>query len=610
MTRSDCSCLFSLVILLAALYSVVGVSMYITPSPMIVDPSSETAVLKLECSSDGTSNISGVYTLAILRRRSADIEYTRVAQLGVYGGKLDPNVPADLLAKSPNVIGGLEGTPSTSGRVILNMDSRGLTCNDQAEFKCELTYEDTRASGTVTVSTHSYLTVIAAPRDAKITGAFYEIGGNPTQLNDDSGLNVDTRITYICTANIGSDPNVVIVWEKSSQIGTCTEFVTYNPVVSTDIVQGSVIQRNCSFSRTSSMYYNMTPFDDFGVAFRCKVRAFIGGKWYEKISAHRKTYTVHSPTNVSSASTNSSVIADGIFMYVTPSTIVVDSNSASAAHKLELTCSGGRTTNITGAVSLAISRRKFTEANYTVLAQIPEGSKLDQSIPADILAKSPNISGSLLGNPPLMGKLIISMDAGGLSCIDQAVFRCEMTYKALGASGTAIIYADNYLTVITLPTKIEITDAFYEKDGTLKQITNTSVLHTGTKIMYKCSANIGNDPNVVIVWEKSTLDGPATEFVAYTPTVSTDVVQDPVTQSNCSFSRTSSMNYRLTSSDDKGIKFRCKVQAYLDGKLYESISSHQRTHAVSVSKSASLVTPITSITGLIIISLSIYQMYG
>ncbi|KAK3575964.1 hypothetical protein CHS0354_031228 [Potamilus streckersoni] len=276
-------CLMQLIIR----FSVEGVSMLITPSAMAVGSASSVTRLELRCSSDGTSN-NGIYSLEISRRRFTEMGFSSLVVLDVlHGIRQDPTIPADILAKSPNITGGLVGT---SGTLTLTMDGGSITCNDQAEFKCEMTYKIAGVTGSQTVLESNNFTVITVPSDFRITDALYEDKGVQLQLTNDSKLNVGTRITYRCSANIGSDSSLAIVWERSSILGASTDFTAYSPTVTTDIVQDPPVQGSCSYTRTSTMYYNMTSMDDDGILFRCKVRVYIGNQWYDPKSNPRRTF--------------------------------------------------------------------------------------------------------------------------------------------------------------------------------------------------------------------------------------------------------------------------------------------------------------------------------
>ncbi|KAK3575970.1 hypothetical protein CHS0354_031233 [Potamilus streckersoni] len=271
--------------------SVGGVSMSVTPSSMVVGSASSVTRLELRCSSDGTSN-NGIYSLEISRKRFTETRFSSLVVLDVLDGiRQDPNMPADILAKSPNITGGLVGT---SGTLTLTMDGGSITCSDQAEFKCEMTFKITGVTGSQTLNESTNFTVITVPSDFRITDALYEDKGIQLQLTNDSKLNVGTRITYRCSANIGSDSSLAIVWERSSMLGASTDFTAYTPTVSTDIVQDPPVQGSCSYTRTSTMYYNMTNMDDDGVLFRCKVRVYIGNQWYDPISVPRRTFAISS----------------------------------------------------------------------------------------------------------------------------------------------------------------------------------------------------------------------------------------------------------------------------------------------------------------------------
>ncbi|KAL3887145.1 hypothetical protein ACJMK2_027098 [Sinanodonta woodiana] len=293
---------------LTIVLSVEGVSMTITPSPMVVDSSSANPVtpLQLRCSSDGTDNIETVYRLDLSRKRSSDPDFNNIASVDAY--KTTTNFSPDM--RSPNATGSTlcstAGGPPTSGILIVTMDAGSLTCSDQAEFRCTMTYNMKRTA-TFTVSQSTDFTVITAPNDVRIIDALYEEGGIQLQLINDSKLNISTRIRYRCAANIGDDFNGTILWERS--MGISTNFSTYIPTVSTDIVQDSVTRANCSFNLTSCMYYNLSSGDNNGTTFRCKVRAYLGGKWYESMSAHHRIFAVLTPSKCKySTVTNQSLI--------------------------------------------------------------------------------------------------------------------------------------------------------------------------------------------------------------------------------------------------------------------------------------------------------------
>ncbi|KAL3886933.1 hypothetical protein ACJMK2_026889 [Sinanodonta woodiana] len=97
-------------------------------------------------------------------------------------------------------------------------------------------------------------------------------------------LSTGTRIKYRCTANVGSVPEGEILWERSSEMGTINSFIPYTPTLSTDIVQDASRQNGCFYSRTSTMYYNLTKLDEDGISFRCRALTYLGGKLYDALS--------------------------------------------------------------------------------------------------------------------------------------------------------------------------------------------------------------------------------------------------------------------------------------------------------------------------------------
>ncbi|KAK3601280.1 hypothetical protein CHS0354_040460 [Potamilus streckersoni] len=295
---------------LSIVASVEGVSMTIVPSSILAGSNSTNPVprLQLKCFSNGTNNIETVYRLEISRKRSSDPDYAIIAAVDDY--KTTTSFTLDM--RSPNATGRLvrvaAGEPPTSGILIVTMDGGGLTCKDQAEFKCTMTYKMMGATNTTSpVSDSNNFTVITPPNDVRVVDARYEEGGIQLELTNDIRLKVGTRIMYRCTANIGDDFSVAILWERTSLIST--NFSTYTPTVPTDIVQDPVTATNCSFRRTSSMYYNLTSEDDDDITFRCKVRAYLGGQWYESTSAHHRAFVVHIPSKYSTVTTKSLIAA-------------------------------------------------------------------------------------------------------------------------------------------------------------------------------------------------------------------------------------------------------------------------------------------------------------
>ncbi|KAK3601279.1 hypothetical protein CHS0354_040459 [Potamilus streckersoni] len=281
---------------LSIVLSVEGVSMTINPSFMVVGSSSANPVrqLELRCFSDGTDHIETIYRLDMSRRRSSDPDFVNIASIDGY--KIIKSFPLDM--KSPNATGSLEhvpGEPPTSGTLTVTMDGEGLTCNDQAEFRCTMTYKKMGTPTAAPVSQSNNFTVITAPNDVRIIDAMYEENGVMKRLENDKSFKVGTRIMYRCSANTGSDSSVSISWERSPVMGASTNFVPYIPA--DDIVQDPVISTGCSNTQTSSMYYNLTSSDFDGIIFRCKVRSFLNGEWYQSTSIERRTLADHTSGN-------------------------------------------------------------------------------------------------------------------------------------------------------------------------------------------------------------------------------------------------------------------------------------------------------------------------
>ncbi|KAL3886913.1 hypothetical protein ACJMK2_026872, partial [Sinanodonta woodiana] len=267
---------------------------------------------------------------------------------------------------------------------------------------------------------------------------------------------------------------------------------------------------------------------------------------------------------------------EGVSMIINPSSMVVGSNSAIPVIQLELKCLSDGTDNIETVFRLEISRKRFSDSEFVDIAAIDDYT-ITTNFPQDM--RSPNATGSILhstqGGPPTSGILIVTMDAGSLTCSDQAEFRCTMTYNMKEKAASPVSQSKNF-TVITAPNDVHITYAQYEENGVMRRLENDKSYKVGTRIMYRCSANIGSDASLLISWDRSSVMGGSTHFVPYIPAESSDIVQDPVISTNCFNHRTSSMYYNLTNSDSDGITFQCKVRSLLSNEWYESTSVPRR----------------------------------
>ncbi|KAL3886935.1 hypothetical protein ACJMK2_026891, partial [Sinanodonta woodiana] len=239
--------------------------------------------LNIQCSSNGTLDIDTLLIMKLRRRKFTEPTFTGIASMKFNGlAKLNSSAPSDIQIRSPNITGNVD-TDLTSGTMTLSISAQGLTCGDQAEFQCLLTYLD-RNITSQTVTDNMNFTVFIVPSEVIIDSPEYYINANTLQLSNNSMLSTGTRIKYRCTANVGSVPEGEILWERSSEMGTINSFITYTPTLSTDIVQDASRHNGCFYSRTSTMYYNLTKLDEDGISFRCRALTYLGGKLYDALS--------------------------------------------------------------------------------------------------------------------------------------------------------------------------------------------------------------------------------------------------------------------------------------------------------------------------------------
>ncbi|KAL3886934.1 hypothetical protein ACJMK2_026890, partial [Sinanodonta woodiana] len=287
---------------------------------------------------------------------------------------------------------------------------------------------------------------------------------------------------------------------------------------------------------------------------------------------------------------------DGVYLSLNPSSMVIGSNTVNPSMSLNIQCSSSGTLDIDTLIILRLSRRKFTEPTYVGIASMTfDGvAKLDSTAPSDIQNRSPNITGSVdVGQKS--GTMTLSINAQGLTCGDQAEFQCALTYLDPNLNNKTVTDNMNF-TVITVPSEVIIdSPEYHDIIGNTLQLSNNSMLITGTIIKYRCTANVGSVPEGEIVWERSLEMGTIHLFIPYTPTLSTDIVQEDSQQNGCFYRRISTMYYNLTKLDEDGISFRCRARTYLGGQLYDALSN-QQYRAVAVLIDSSRSPPSTGLT--------------
>ncbi|KAL3886907.1 hypothetical protein ACJMK2_026866, partial [Sinanodonta woodiana] len=264
---------------------------------------------------------------------------------------------------------------------------------------------------------------------------------------------------------------------------------------------------------------------------------------------------------------------DGVTLSLNPPSMVIGSSTVNPITSLNMQCSSGGTLDVKNLYYLKLGRRKFTDSTFTDIAiLLDSGPELDA--PSDIQNRSPNITGSFdIGKKS--GTMTLSISTQGLSCGDEGEFECSVNYMDTNNNVQTVIDNQNF-TVITVPSDV-IMDSpeYYDVNGNTMQLTNNSVHDTGTRIKFKCTANVGSVPEGEIVWERSSEMGTMNSFIPYTPTPSTDIVQEASQLNGCFYRRTSTMFYNLTNLDNDGISFRCRARSYLGGQLYDALSNQQ-----------------------------------
>ncbi|KAL3886926.1 hypothetical protein ACJMK2_026883 [Sinanodonta woodiana] len=515
--------------------------------------------LTIQCSSSESLDLDMLLQLKIYRQKFTEPYLIGIASMKFDGlAKLDPTVPSDIQIRSTNMTGSVE-TGLKSGAMTLYINAEGLTCTDQAEFQCSLTYLDINQISQ-TVNDNKIFTVITVPSEVIMDSPeYYDVNGNTMQLTNNSVHDTGTRIKFKCTANVGSVPEGEIVWERSSEMGTMNSFIPYTPTPSTDIVQEASQQNGCFYRRTSYMYYNLTNLDDDGISFRCRARTYLSGQLYDALSNQQYRAVV---------------AVNAVSLSFDPPSMVIGSSSVNPTTSLYIKCSSSLVLNVDASFRLKLSRRKFTEPTFVGIASMTfDGlAKLDPTVPSDIQTRSPNITGHV-DTGLKSGTMTVSINAQGLSCTDQAEFQCSLNY--VNPSPSNLLDNKNF-TVITVPSEVSIdSPEYYDVTGNTHQLSNNSLLKTGTRIKYRCTANVGKLPEGTIIWERSRIMGSVIAFIPYNPAQVTDIVQETSRQDGCFYRRTSTMYYNLTKLDKDGISFRCKARTYLGGQLYEALANQQ-----------------------------------
>ncbi|KAL3886917.1 hypothetical protein ACJMK2_026874, partial [Sinanodonta woodiana] len=86
---------------------------------------------------------------------------------------------------------------------------------------------------------------------------------------------------------------------------------------------------------------------------------------------------------------------DGVSMSLHPPNIDIGSSTVNPTMRLNMQCSSSGTLDVDYLIQLKLSRRKFTEHTFTVIASMtPAGVPLlEPTVPSDIHNRSPNITG-------------------------------------------------------------------------------------------------------------------------------------------------------------------------------------------------------------------------
>ncbi|KAL3886904.1 hypothetical protein ACJMK2_026863 [Sinanodonta woodiana] len=266
----------------------------------------------------------------------------------------------------------------------------------------------------------------------------------------------------------------------------------------------------------------------------------------------------------------------GVTLSLNPQSMVMTSSTANPTTILNMQCSSSGTIDVMILLYLKLSRRKFTESTFNSIASmtLEGGPDFDPTVPADIQNRSPNITGSV-DSGKKSGTMTLSINAQGLSCGDQAEFECSMNYLDTNNKGPTVTDNRNF-TVIIAPSEVVIdSPEYYDVNGNTMQLTNNSVHDTGTRIKFRCTANVGSVLEGEILWERSPEMGTLNLFIPYTPAKVSDIVQETSRQDGCFYRRTSTMYYNMTELDKDGISFRCRARTYLSGQLYEALANQQ-----------------------------------
>ncbi|KAL3886932.1 hypothetical protein ACJMK2_026888, partial [Sinanodonta woodiana] len=267
---------------------------------------------------------------------------------------------------------------------------------------------------------------------------------------------------------------------------------------------------------------------------------------------------------------------NGVSLLLNPSSMVIGSNTVNTSMSLNIQCSSSGTLDVDTLFLLKLSRRKFTEPIYFGIAfmKFDGVAKLDPTALLDNQIRSSNITGSV-DTGKKSGTMTLSLSTQGLACGDQAEFQCTFTYLDTNENIQTVSHIKNF-TIITVPSEVIIdSPELYDISGNSLQLNNNSILPAGTRLKYRCTANIGSVPEGELIWERSLHIGSMNTFITYDPTRSTDIVQGSSQQDGCLYRRISTMYYNLTQLDVNGISFRCRARTYFGSQLYEALSNKQ-----------------------------------
>ena len=147
----------------------------------------------------------------------------------------------------------------------------------------------------------------------------------------------------------------------------------------------------------------------------------------------------------------------------------------------------------------------------------------------------------------------------------------------------------NILYVFNIPVKPKVTSLIVRRNASIingSSPTDAADINVGEELELTCTANIGNLPETIIRWNRtSETDDETNDFIDYQPTPGT-FDEGTASTDNCGYTREATIKYNTTAADankDNSLAFECYVRVSGDPYGFYTSENNPRFYA-NVSK--------------------------